>query len=68
MSDKYIGKSLVGVCTDNIGVDDGRRAGDKSHHKGDWGTHSGADYLAEQVSVTPEQQKKFEKLLKDNWP
>ena len=47
--------------------DEGRRAEDKSKHKGNWGTHSHADLVAEQMEPTEEQLSNAQKIINLFW-
>lgn len=47
--------------------DDGRSAEDKSQHKGDWGSHSHADKIAEEMEPTAEQLQNAQAVINSQW-
>ena len=47
--------------------DDGRNAEDKSQHKGDWGSHSHADKVAEDMEPTAEQLANAQAIINSRW-
>lgn len=47
--------------------DDGRDAEDKGSHKGDWGSHSGADHRAEEIQPTQEQLDHAQAVINQLW-
>lgn len=46
---------------------DGRDCEDKSQHKGDWGSHSHADHVAEEVEPTDEQLANAQAVINSQW-
>lgn len=48
-------------------ADDGRDAEDKSQHKGDWGSHSHADQVAENIEPTQEQIDHAQQVINQLW-
>lgn len=49
-------------------IGDGRRGEDPRLHKGDWGSHSGADREAENMEPTQDQLEYIQALIKTNLP
>lgn len=47
--------------------DDGRNAEDKSQHKGDWGSHSHADKVADELEPTQEQLDNAQQVINQLW-
>ena len=47
--------------------DDGRDAEDSSQHKGDWGSHSHADHIAETIQPTQEQLDHAQQVINQLW-
>ncbi|MCG3203981.1 MAG: hypothetical protein KCHDKBKB_00658 [Elusimicrobia bacterium] len=47
--------------------DEGRDAEDKSQHKGDWGSHSHADKVAEEMEPTEDQLKQAQLIIDSQW-
>lgn len=47
--------------------DDGRDAEDKSQHKGDWGSHSKADKIADELEPTQEQLDNAQAVINQLW-
>jgi hypothetical protein len=47
--------------------DEGRNAEDTSLHKGDWGSHSHADYIFEHQEPTEEQIKNAQEVINTLW-
>lgn len=47
--------------------DDGRNAEDKSQHKGDWGSHSHADKVADELEPTQEQLDHAQQVINQLW-
>lgn len=47
--------------------DDGRDAEDKSQHKGDWGSHTKADRVAESLEPTQEQLDNAQQIISQLW-
>lgn len=47
--------------------DDGRNAEDKGKHKGDWGSHSHADKVADELEPTQEQLDNAQAVINSQW-
>ena len=47
--------------------DDGRDAEDKGQHKGDWGSHSKADKIADELEPTQEQIDNAQQVISQIW-
>lgn len=47
--------------------DEGRDAEDKSQHKGDWGSHTKADMVAEKQEPTQEQLANAQAVINSQW-
>lgn len=47
--------------------DEGRNAEDKGEHKGDWGSHTHADLVAEEMEPTEEQLKNAQAVINSQW-
>jgi len=47
--------------------DEGRDAEDKGQHKGDWGSHSYADHVAEELEPTQEQLDNAQAVINQLW-
>lgn len=52
---------------DEVDETDGRDAEDKGGHKGDWGSHSGADKRADEQEVDENKVASINDWLKQNW-
>ena len=48
-------------------TDDGRDAEDKSQHKGDWGSHSHADKVSQEMEPTEEQLQQAQLIINSQW-
>ena len=48
-------------------VDEGRNAEDKGQHKGDWGSHTHADRVAEQLEPTEAQLANAQIVIRQLW-
>ncbi len=47
--------------------DEGRNAESKDEHKGDWGSHTHADMVAENMEPTEEQLKNAQAVINSQW-
>jgi hypothetical protein len=47
--------------------DEGRKSEDKGQHKGDWGSHSHADKVAEELEPTQEQLDNAQVVINAQW-